>query len=110
MNRSRSRQGLAYASITGVLCTNAGMAAGGTFPLILIASLAPPGIVLPVLSIVYLAAAGVLTLIAWGVRSKRNSNKVTLWDLSGACAFLGFAAGIFSNPEDVMTAFAVAGG
>jgi hypothetical protein len=110
MDRSRSRQGWAYASITGALCANAGMAAGTIFPLTLIVSLAPPAAVLPVLSAAYLAAAGVLALIAWSVRSRRTSDRLTLWDLAGACAFMGFAAGIFSNPEDVMTALAVARG
>ena len=86
------------------------MAAAGALPLFLIAYLVPPGAVLPVLSRVYLATAGVLALIAWSIRSKRNSNKITLWDLSGACAFLGCAAGILSTPEDVLTAFAVGGG
>ena len=58
----------------------------------------------------YLTTAGLLALIACSIRSDRNSDKVTLWDLSGACIFLGCAAGILSTPEDVLTAFSVGGG
>jgi hypothetical protein len=109
MNRTPLRQGLAYTRIARALCTNAGMAAAGA--LIVIASHVPPAAVLPSLSIVYLTAAGLLALIGWGIGDDdRNSNKVTIWDLSGAFAFLGFAAGILSTPEDVMTVFSVGGG
>jgi hypothetical protein len=62
------------------------------------------------LSIALLTAAGVLALIAWCIRSHGNSNKMTVWDLSGASAFVGFAAGILSSPEDVIATFAVAAG
>jgi len=57
-----------------------------------------------------LILAGFLALIAWWIRSDRNSNRLSVWDLSGACAFIGFAAGILSRPENVLAAFGLAAG
>ena len=109
----RSGQGLAHRAIAAALRPHAalaGIAAAEALPLMLVAYLVPPPLVLPVLSIAFLTAAGVLALIAWCIRSHGNSNKMTVWDLSGASAFVGFAAGILTSPEDVIAAFAVAAG
>ena len=109
----RSRQRLAHAGI-GAACRShaaiAGIAAVEALPLILVAYLVPPALVLPILSIALLTTAGVLALIAWYIRSDRNANKMTVWDLAGACAFIGFAAGILGTPENVLAAFAITPG
>jgi hypothetical protein len=55
--------------------------------------------VLPSLSVIALALAGVVALLAWATASKRDRAHITLWDLSGLYAFLGFAAGMLSEPE-----------
>jgi hypothetical protein len=111
MNRSRQR--LAHARIATALrphATIAGIAAVEALPLILVAYLVPSALVLPVLSIAFLTAAGVLALIAWCIRSDRNASNMTVWDLAGASTFIGFAAGILSTPENVVAAFAVTAG
>jgi len=109
----RSHQVSAHAGIAAALRPHAviaGIVAAAAVPLILVAYLVPPALVLPVLSIAFLTAAGVLALIAWCISSDRNSNKMSVWDLSGACAFIGFAAGIVSTPENVLAAFGLAAG
>jgi 4-hydroxybenzoate polyprenyltransferase len=114
MHRSRPRHGVAYAGLVSALWSHAAMAAtaaAGAVSLILLASWAPQGLVLPILSVTLLAAAGLLALIAWRIDSNRNSENVTVWDVCGACGFVGFAAAILSQPENVLTAFApVTGG
>ena len=114
MNRSRPRQGFAYAGIASALRPHAAMAAMAALaavPLLLLAAVVPLGLVLPVLSVVFLTAAALLALIAWRRHTKRNSERITVWDVCGACAFVGFAAAILSKPENILTAFApVAGG
>ena len=108
-----SRQRLAHARIATALGPHAVIAAivaAAALPLIVVACLVPPALVLPVLSIAFLAAAGVLALIACCIRSDRNSKEVSVWDLSGACAFIGFAVGIFSTPENVLAVFGHAAG
>ena len=111
MNRSRQR--LAHAGIATALRPHAaiaGIAAIEELTLILVAHLVPSALVLPVLSIAFLTAAGVLALIAWCIRSDRNANKITVWDLAGACAFIGFAAGILGTPETTLAVFGVTAG
>jgi hypothetical protein len=59
-------------------------------------------LVLPTLSLMSLASAGLLALAAWWMSSDRNCPHINLWDLSGACAFIGFAAGMLSEPEHIL--------
>ena len=42
------------------------------------------------------------------MRAKRDTDHVNLWDVAGAYAFIGFAAGMISKPEYVLQLFAVA--
>ena len=105
---NRSRQGLAHAGIATALRPHAaiaGIVAVEALAVFLVACLVPREHVLPVLSIGFLTAAGVLALVAWCIRS--DSNKTSVWDLAGACAFIGFGAGILSTPEDILAALAV---
>ena len=67
--------------------------------------LMPPPFVLPTLCLVSLASAGGLTLLAWWLRAKRQTDRVNLWDVAGACALIGFAAGMLSPPEYVVQLF-----
>lgn len=61
---------------------------------------APP--VLPSISVIALASAAVIALAAWCMSSDRNSTGISLWDISGAYAFIGFAAAMLSDPQQVM--------
>jgi hypothetical protein len=69
----------------------------------------PSPLLLPTLSVVLLTVAGGLALLAWRLRIRRRPDRVDLWDLAGACAFIGFAAGMLSQPEHVLDLFGGAG-
>jgi len=108
---NRPRHGLASARTASTVRTHlvmAAMVASAAIPLLLLAAVLPRGLVLPTLSVVLLTAAAILALIAWRTGAMRRSEKITLWDLCGACAFIGFAAAILSKPENILTAFAPA--
>jgi hypothetical protein len=75
-------------------------------PLFGIAALAPAPLVLPVVSLVCLAAAAGATMFAWRTHAEPQSTTVTSWDVAGAFAFIGFAAAMLSKPENVVYALA----
>ena len=82
--------------------------ATAAIPLLVIASLVPPPLVMPVLSIVSIVNAGLIGLFAWCSGAERVGDRITAWDVSGACAFIGLAAGMFSEPEHVLQLFGFA--
>src|SRR5262249_7188255 len=67
-----------------------------------LARLLPAPLVLPAFSVIALAAAALLPLIAWLTRAPRRVDHVTTWDLAGGCAFGGIAAAMLSRPEQVL--------
>ena len=71
-------------------------------PPLLSALLFKPPFVLPSMSLISLTLAGVIALPAWARANKQDQARITLWDLSGLYAFLGFAAAMLSDPEHVM--------
>ena len=78
-----------------------GTAAG----ILTIVSLAPPTLILPVLSLVATTSAAAVALLAWFSGAARHSNEVTSWDVAGALAFIGFAAGMLTGPEQIRELF-----
>ena len=64
--------------------------------------LARPPFVLPLMSVVALASAAIVAFAAWCMSSDRNDNGISLWDVAGAYAFIGFAAGMLSEPQQVI--------
>jgi hypothetical protein len=71
-------------------------------PLLLLASFIPRPLVLPVLSLAAIGCAAVLALVAYWRRAPRYVESVTLWDLAGAAALIGFAAGMLTGPEQIV--------
>lgn len=65
-------------------------------------------LVLPVLSVIAIVSAGVVALFAWYSGEDHGSDRLTCWDVSGACAFIGCAAGMLSRPEHVVQVFGLA--
>ena len=65
--------------------------------------------VLPSMSLVALASATIIAFVAWCVSADRNSTSISLWDIAGVYAFIGFAAGMISDPEQVMEFWSVSG-
>jgi hypothetical protein len=74
-------------------------------PILLLVWLLPAAHVLPMFSLVSLAAAGAAALLAWCSGAERDSDGITLWDFAGALAFFGFAAGMLSEPAHVAQLF-----
>jgi hypothetical protein len=58
--------------------------------------------VLPSLSIISLGLSGAVALAAWAMTAAAGDRHVTLWDASGAYALVGFAAGMLSEPMQVV--------
>jgi hypothetical protein len=65
-------------------------------------------LLLPAFSLACLVNAGCAALLAWCLRAKRHTDHVNLWDVAGAYAFIGFAAGMISKPEQVLQLFGAA--
>jgi hypothetical protein len=80
----------------------ASVAVAATVPLLLLVSFVPRPLVLPVLSLTAVGCAGVLALVAHWRRAPRHVETVTLWDLAGAAALIGFAAGMLTGPEQIL--------
>jgi len=71
-------------------------------PVMLLASFVPRPLVLPVLSLTALGCAAVLALAAYWRRAPRHVESITLWDLAGGAALIGFAAGMLTGPEQII--------
>jgi len=71
-------------------------------PPICFSLLARTSALLPLMSLIALASAAVIALAAWCLSSSRQSAGITLWDVAGAYAFIGFAAGMLSDPQQVL--------
>jgi hypothetical protein len=70
-------------------------------PLLLLASFVPRPLVFPVLSLLALGCAVVLALAAYWRGAPRDVETITLWDLAGVAALIGFAAGMLTGPEQI---------
>ena len=77
-------------------------------PIPLLVWLLPAAQILPMFSLLSLAAAGAAALLAWHSGAERNSDEITLWEVAGALAFFGFAAGMLSEPTHVAQLFGLA--
>jgi hypothetical protein len=76
-----------------------------TAGLLVLASLVPPALMLPATSLAAVTTGLVVALFVWWRRAKRHSSDVTGWDVAGALAFIGFSAGILTDPEQVLQLF-----
>jgi hypothetical protein len=78
--------------------------------LLLAAAIPPTGLllltrtplVLESMSVIALAFSAIVALAAWRLSSDRHGAGITLWDVSGTYAFIGFAAGMLSDPQQVL--------
>jgi hypothetical protein len=80
----------------------ASLAVAAAVPLLLLASLVPRPLLLPVLSLAAIGCAAALALMAYWRRAPRHVESITLWDLAGAAALIGFAAGMLTGPEQIL--------
>jgi len=94
----------------GPHATLAFLACATALPAVVLLWVVPASLLLPTLGLLSLAIAGGLSLIAWSVRAERCTSYINLWDMAGAYAFIGFAAGVLSRPEQVLEFFGLASG
>jgi hypothetical protein len=76
-------------------------------PLVGFLFLVRPPLILPSISAVAVASAAMIALTAWWTSSDRDSRGISLWDVSGAYAFIGFAAGTVSDPHELVEFFSL---
>ncbi len=81
---------------------------GGIIAAVVTMSLVPPPLLVPAFSLIAFAGATLAGGVAWLTNAQRHGQHVTTWDVAGACAFLGIAAGMFSEPASVMQLFGLA--
>ena len=72
----------------------------------LAAWLMPTQIFLPSIAIAALAVAALAALVAWHWTIVQDTGRLTLWDVSGLFAFIGFGACMLSDPQAVVQFFA----
>lgn len=73
--------------------------------MLMLASLVPPPLLMPVLSLVSFLAAGVIALFAYYSGADRHTPGITLWDVAGVFALIWIGAGMLSEPEHVIQLF-----
>src|SRR4051812_38001790 len=71
-------------------------------PLVVMIALLPWPVVLPAFSVWSLATAAAIVLCALTCRAPHRRNAVNAWDLAGAFAFIGCAAGILGEVEHMV--------
>lgn len=72
-------------------------------PTVAMVFLLPAVLILPLINVGGLAAAAAAALFAWRAGPICDRQRITAWDVSGACALLGIAAGIFSDPHAILS-------
>jgi len=83
--------------------------AGGAGAFGLLVLSVPPPLVLPAASLLLLAAAVMAATIAWRLPAPHRS-QLTYWDVAGAATFIGIAAALLSEPDQVLPLFETAPG
>ena len=105
MSSYQHRRGYVVASSLGkkgMPRSSASLLAAFVIPLLGILHFVRAPFVLPSLSLAALGSAAAIAFAAWWVSARQNRSGVSLWDVSGAYAFLGFAAGMLSDPYQVV--------
>ena len=72
----------------------------------LAAGFMPADVLLPSIAVAALAVATLAGLVAWQWTITRGPGRLTLWDISGLFAFIGFGACMLSDPHAVVQFFA----
>lgn len=86
----------------GSSTTLALLSATVAMPLVLLAAFVPAVLVLPLFGMTAVVYAAIVAAIAWWHNDARDADGVTWWDVSGAFAFIGFAAVLLSKPQEVL--------
>lgn len=62
----------------------------------------PSPLVLPSLSVLAAAIAGLIATLAWAEPRRRRADRVTYWDLAGVLALVSAFAALLSDPSQVI--------
>lgn len=81
------------------------VAAIAAMPLVIVIAYVPLHLLLPAVAALAFATAAATATFGWVMRADNRAGVATIWDFSGACAFIGIAAGIFSEPLQVAQFF-----
>jgi hypothetical protein len=71
-------------------------------PIVAVSALVPRALVLPVVSLVAIAAAMLFAFLSWMRPARRHGETITSWDIAGACVLIGCGAAMLSEPESVL--------
>ena len=64
----------------------------------------PAPVALPFIAFASITSAALVALAAWSFGVARDPQRLTLWDVAGASAFIGIGAAIFSDSERIIEA------
>lgn len=76
-------------------------------PALLLVVLIPVPLLLPVLSLAAMSIAAGAALFGWARQERWSGGRITSWDIAGAFALIGCAAGMLSQPENALQLFGV---
>lgn len=62
-------------------------------------------LVLPALSVLFFGMAALAAIMAFSVRSKKDTETLNLWDVAGGLVITGCAASVMGEPEQVAQLF-----
>lgn len=62
-------------------------------------------LVLPALSVLFFGTAALAGVMAFSVRTKKNTENLNLWDVAGGLVITGCAASVMGEPEQVAQLF-----
>jgi hypothetical protein len=100
--RQNSRPAIASVARTRSHLISAILLLAVTIPPIGFTLLTRTPLLLETMSLIALAFSALVALAAWCLSSDRNGVGITLWDVSGAFAFIGFTAGMLGDPQHVL--------
>ena len=81
------------------------VAAIAAMPLVIVIANVPSHLLMPAVAALAFLIAAVTAAFGWVMRADNRAGIATIWDFSGACALVGGAAGIFSEPLQVAQFF-----
>ena len=62
----------------------------------------PSALVLPAFALAAFGCGAGCALYGWMTGRPQQADRITCWDLASTCVFVGFAAGVLSDPGHVM--------
>lgn len=64
-----------------------------------------PHLVLPAFSVLFFLAAALAAIMAFSIKTQKNTENLNLWDVAGGLVITGCAASVMGEPEQVAQLF-----